>query len=146
MGVDAGDFDGDGDDDLFMTHLMDGETNTLYVNDGTGLLPRRHLSVESGLAARQPRPFTSFGTGWLDFDNDGWLDLVVVNGAVRVLADQIAAGEDYPLRQPNQLFHNAGDGTFTDATARGGAAFAASEVGRGAASATWTRTATSTCS
>jgi hypothetical protein len=84
MGVDAGDFDGDGDLDLFMTHLM-GETNTLYVNDGTGLFEDRTL--ETGLGAPS-FPLTSFGTAWLDYDNDGRLDLFVASGAVRILEEQ----------------------------------------------------------
>ena len=100
MGVDAGDFDGDGDLDLFMTHLM-GETNTLYVNDGSGLFEDRTL--ETGLGAPS-FPYTSFGTASLDYDNDGWLDLLIASGAVRILEEQSRAGEIHPLKQPKQLF------------------------------------------
>ncbi len=128
MGVSAADFDGDGDDDLFMTHLMS-ETNTLYVNDG-GLFEDRTL--ETGLAAGS-LAFTSFGTAWLDVDNDGWLDLMVANGAVKVLEELAAKGDVYPLDQPNQLLINAGGRRFEDASARAGAAFQAAEVSRGAA-------------
>ena len=104
MGVDAGDFDDDGDFDLFLAHLT-GETNTLYVNAGGAVFSDR--SVESGLAAPS-LPFTSFGTGWFDYDGDGWLDLVALNGAVRILEAQARAGDPYPLKQTNQLFHNLG--------------------------------------
>ena len=129
MGVDLGDFDGDGDDDLFMTHVAT-ETNTLYVNDGGGFFEDR--SAMTGLGPPS-LPFTGFGTAWADFDNDGWLDLLVVNGAVRVLEPLVRAGDPFPLHQRNQVFRNLGDGRFEDVTKRAGAAFALSEVSRGAA-------------
>ena len=129
MGVDAGDFDGDGDDDLFMTHIDD-ETNTLYRNDGTGRFD--DWSAESGLAPPS-RGVTGFGAAWFDADNDGWLDLLAVNGHVRIDPLQAAAGDPYPLRQTDQFFRNAGDGRFEDATARAGAHFTEPAVGRGAA-------------
>ncbi|HUP41847.1 MAG TPA: CRTAC1 family protein [Thermoanaerobaculia bacterium] len=134
MGVDAGDFDADGDLDLFLTHLA-GETNTLYVNDGSGLFQDRTL--EHGLGAPS-FPLTSFGTGWIDFDHDGWLDLLTVSGAVRVLEEQARAGDAYPLKQRRQLFRNvppAGGGgrRFEEVGAEAGEVFALAEVGRGAA-------------
>ncbi len=108
MGVDAADFDGDGDEDLFMAHLNE-ETNTLYVNDGSGGFDDR--SAFSGLGPPS-HAFTGFGAGWIDYDNDGWLDLYVVNGAVRTLEDLARAGDPYPLHQTNQLFRNRGDGSY----------------------------------
>ncbi len=129
MGVDAADFDGDGDEDLFMTHLL-GETNTLYVNDGHGWFEDR--SLVSGLAVPS-KAYTSFGTAWFDYDNDGWLDLFAANGEVRVVPILAKAGDNYPLHQPNQLFRNRGDGTFEDISAQAGAVFTLSEVSRGAA-------------
>jgi hypothetical protein len=126
MGVDVADFDGDGDDDLFMAHLM-GETNTLYVNDGSALFEDR--TTESGLGGPS-LSYTAFGTGWLDYDNDGWLDLVLANGAVRILEDQAAAGDPFPLRQPNQLFRNSA-GSFEEVSALAGASFGVPEVSRG---------------
>jgi hypothetical protein len=128
MGVDAGDFDGDGDEDLFLTHLM-GESSTLYVNEGSGLFEDR--TRDFGLASVS-LPYTSFGTSWIDFDNDGRLDLLALNGAVRILESQAAGGELYPLKQPNQLFHNLG-GRFEEVTSRAGESFEISEVSRGAA-------------
>ncbi len=127
MGVDAGDFDNDGDEDLFMTHLTR-ETNTLYVNDGSGLFEDR--SVLSGLGPPS-LALTGFGTAWLDFDNDGWLDILTVNG--RVSSAEERANEPFPYDQRRQLFRNLGDGRFEEVTDRAGAAFAVSEVGRGAA-------------
>ncbi len=129
MGIDSADFDGDGDEDLFLTHLS-GETNTLYVNDGSGLFEDH--SVRSGLGAPSVR-YTAFGTGWLDFDRDGWLDLMILNGAVRTLDAQARAGESYPLKQPNQLFRGDGDGSLAEVTAIAGAPFAMPEVSRGLA-------------
>jgi len=128
MGVDAADFDGDGDLDLFMTHL-DRETNTLYVNDGTGLFVDR--TVQMGLAQPSKR-FTGFGTSWFDYDNDGDLDLLVVNGEVDVIDGQYRAGETVPYAQPNQLFENVGDGRYREVTPEAGAPFEISEVSRGA--------------
>ncbi len=128
MGVSAADFDGDGDQDLFMTHLMS-ETNTLYVNDG-GLFEDRTL--ETGLATGS-LSFTSFGTSWLDVDNDGWLDLLIANGAVKVLEALARQGDVYPLDQANQLLLSVGGQRFEDATARAGPAFKIAEVSRGAA-------------
>ncbi len=129
MGVDVADFDGDGDEDLFLAHLA-GETNTLYVNDGSGLFDDRTLS--SGLGAPS-LSYTAFGTGWLDFDSDGWLDLLVLNGAVRIQEVQAAVGDGYPLRQPNQLFRGDGAGAFVDVSDRAGEIFRLPEVSRGLA-------------
>ncbi len=129
MGVDAGDFDGDGDEDLFVSHLVT-QTNTLYVNDGTGLFEDQ--SVRTGLGPPS-LPFTGFGTSWFDYDNDGWLDVMVVNGAVDLLPRLVQERDPYPLHQTNQLFHNLGTGRFEEVTDRAGAAFEPSEVSRGAA-------------
>ena len=138
MGVDVGDFDADGDDDLFMTHLTK-ETNTLYVNDGSGLFEDR--TAMTGLGGPS-MAYTGFGTAWFDFDNDAWLDLLVVNGAVQASHQRFAirtldvsaqAGEPLPLHQPNQLFRNLGSGRFEEVTERAGAVFELSEVSRGAA-------------
>ena len=129
MGVDAGDFDEDGDDDIFMTHIME-ETNTLFVNDGSGLFEDR--TAAAGLSSISLGK-TGFGTGWFDFDNDGWLDLLVLNGAVRSLAERVRAGDPYPLGQPNHLLRNTGKGKFELASDRAGDSFLLIEVSRGAA-------------
>ena len=129
MGVDAADFDGDGDEDLFMTHLAR-ETNTLYMNDGEGWFEDRTLAM--GLA-NPSFQYTGFGTAWFDYDNDGWLDILAVNGAVTRIEEQMLAGEPFPLRQANQLFRNEGEGRYREVTAEAGPAFAVSLVSRGAA-------------
>ena len=128
MGVDANDFDGDGDEDLLITHLTD-ETNTLYLNDGAGNFDDR--SIETGLGSPS-FAFTGFGTGFVDYDNDGLSDLLVVNGAVQRIREQVLADDPLPLHQRNLLFRNFGGGRFDDVSDRAGAAFELSEVSRGA--------------
>lgn len=129
MGVDAGDFDGNGTEDIFVTHLMD-ETNTLYVNLGRGLFEDRTREAGLGMPGRR---FTGFGTAFFDYDNDGWLDLLVANGAVQLLPDLIRIGDSYPLGQPNQLFHNSGSGKFVEVVDNIAESFQSLEVSRGAA-------------
>ena len=126
MGVTAGDFDGDGDEDLFMTHLAM-ETNTLYVNNGQGLF--RDETNRYGLGGSSA-PFTGFGLHWFDYNHDGALDLFAANGAVTIAESQ--RGSDYPFRQTNQLFQAQG-GRFADVSAQAGPPFELSEVSRGAA-------------
>ena len=129
MGVDVGDVDGDGDGDLFMTHVS-AETNTFYVNDGSGFFADR--SAEAGLGAPS-LPYTGFGAAWFDADNDTWLDALVVNGAVRTIEALARDDDPFPLHEPNQLFRNLGGGRFEDISGRAGEAFTLSEVSRGAA-------------
>jgi hypothetical protein len=102
MGIAVGDFDRDGDEDLVVTHL-DGETHTLYVNQGQGLFDDR--TRELGLTAASISS-TGFGVAWVDIDHDGWLDLAIVNGAVRLQERADLAGDPFPLAQANQLFSN----------------------------------------
>ena len=127
MGVDAGDVDGDGDLDLFMTHLLQ-EVNTLYLNDGNAFFTDRTTS--SGLGSPSIS-VTGFGTSLFDADNDGDLDVVSVNGEVRMVPEQQAAGDPFPLRQPDHLFLNQGAGDFVDAHERV-PVFAEPRVSRGA--------------
>ena len=129
MGVDAGDFDNDGDEDLFIGELL-GQGADMYVNDGTGTFSDD--SARTGLRAPS-LAVTTFGAGWLDVDNDGWLDVVTVNGAVTHAVEALARKERFALQQKKQVFHNLGNGRFEDATARTGEAFAMAEVGRGLA-------------
>ena len=127
MGVDAGDFDNDGDFDLFMTHLPT-EGNNLYENDGTGLF--EDASIRTGLGpASHGR--TGFGTAWLDVDNDGWLDLLAVNGAIEAIDGR--GDQPFPYDETNLLFRNLRNGRFEDVTDGAGAALRLSEISRGAA-------------
>ncbi len=127
MGVDAGDFDEDGDEDLFMTHLT-AEGNNLYVNDGSGMFEDESAPSRLG---PDSLPYTGWGSAWFDFDNDGWLDLIAVNGTVEALPE--LDGDPFPYGQPNTLFRNLGDGSFEEVTDRAGAVFDLVETSRGAA-------------
>jgi hypothetical protein len=129
MGVDAGDFDNDGDEDLFVTELT-GQGSELYVNDGAGIFVEQ--GARSGLRFAS-LPFTGFGTAWFDFDNDGWLDILTVNGAVTSVEELVRAKDPFPLSQRKQLFRNVGGGRFEDVTKSAGAIFQKAAVGRGAA-------------
>jgi hypothetical protein len=129
MGVDAGDFDRNGTEDIFVTHLMD-ETNTLYTNLGKGIFEDR--TREAGLGMPGHR-LTGFGTLFFDYDNDGWPDLLVANGAVQLLPELMRKGDPFPLGQPNQLFHNDGKHKFVEVSDQAGDAFQLLEVSRGAA-------------
>jgi enediyne biosynthesis protein E4 len=129
MGVDAGDFDNDGDEDLFITELT-GEGSNLYVNDGTAVFEDR--SAHSGLGPRS-LPYTGFGAAWFDFDNDGWLDVATMNGTIAAIEALRRANDPFPLRQRKQLFRNLANGQFEEVTDSAGAAFRLSDVGRGAA-------------
>jgi hypothetical protein len=121
MGVTLGDYDHDGKLDLFITNFDD-DYNTLYHNDGKGSFT--DVSYAAKVAAVS-LPYVGWGTRFFDYDNDGWVDLLVVNGHV------------YPqlpsYRQRNFVHHNNHDGTFTEVGAQLGAPFTEKRTGRGAA-------------
>jgi hypothetical protein len=127
MGVALGDYDRDGDEDLFVTNII-AETFALYVNDGLGGFEDRRGAAD---LARPTAGLTGFGTDFVDYDNDGWLDLFTTNGAVNIVERQ--RGEPVPYKMPNVLFRNLGNGRFADVSRDGGAAFQRPEVGRAAA-------------
>ena len=127
MGTDFGDYDRDGDMDLFVTNFAF-ETNTLYQNDGQGRFAI--ASGRLGLGAASLRPL-GFGTRFLDYDNDRDLDLFVANGHVMDVVAEWDSTQTY--RQTNQLFRNEDGQRFTDVSASMGSAFAQANVGRGTA-------------
>ena len=90
----------------------------------------RDLSAISGLG-QISLPYTGWGTAWFDFDNDGWLDLLTVNGTI--VAGEGHAKQPFPYDQRKVLFRNLGNGRFEDVTSKAGASFELSEAGRGAA-------------
>ena len=107
MGVDAGDYDNDGDIDLWVSNFSM-EANCLMQNDGDGYF--EDVTFDTNLAG--PSFYAlGFGTRFIDFDNDGWLDLLVGNGHIWDNVRQIDATQSYA--QPVQLFHNRG-GKQTD--------------------------------
>lgn len=127
MGIDARDFDADGDLDLLMTHF-EAQTNTLYVNDGGYFSDRT-----SALGLSDSFPFTGFGTAIVDLDNDGFMDMYVANGRVRVTLDpQVDVSRD-PYAEPNLLFRGTGDLTFREVLPRGGTETQLVHTSRGAA-------------
>jgi hypothetical protein len=127
MGVASGDYDADGDEDLFVTNIA-GETFALYQNDGRGAFDDVRVRAGVGQATA---PFTGFGTEWIDYDNDGWLDLLAVNGAVNMI--ERLRGQPHPFRMRSLLFHNEGDGRLRDVSTEAGAAVLNEGVSRGAA-------------
>ena len=129
MGADAGDLLGHGVEDLVVA-TIGGQHTDLFANDGKGWF--EDLSYKSGLAFATRR-YTGFSIGMLDYDNDGWLDLFVVNGAVRTIEDEARKGSRYPYAEPNLLLHNNGNGRFEDVSSNAGSAFSSFQVGRGAA-------------
>jgi hypothetical protein len=129
MGIDAGDFDNDGDEDLFITNWM-AQMNVIYVNDGRAAFEDRRGATGLGPPSLAK---TGFGTAWFDYDNDSWLDLLAVNGSVAIIEAQARNKDPFPLKMPNQLYRNLGNGRFEDVSARAGKAFSLSEVSRGAA-------------
>jgi hypothetical protein len=126
MGIAAGDFDNDGLIDLLVTNLSK-EGATLFRNDGKGFF--YDASLKFGITGPTFN-LTGFGTGWLDYDNDGRLDLFIANGAVTIMEG--LRGNPYPFRQRKLLLHNEGR-TFRDVTAQAGGGLQDAEVSRGAA-------------
>ena len=125
MGTDFGDYDRDGDMDLFVTNFAF-ETNTLYQNDGQGQFTI--ASGRLGLGEASLRPL-GFGTRFFDYDNDCDLDLFVANGHVMDVVAEWDSTQTY--HQTNQLFRNEDGQHFADVSASMGPAFAQANVGRG---------------
>jgi hypothetical protein len=124
MGTDFGDVDGDGDLDLFVSnHEL--ETHTLYRNLGRGLFSE--ATVEAGLST-PTLPFVGFGTAFVDHDNDGDLDIGIVNGHVVNIPTLVRPGAT--LAQRKLLFANDGRGRMREIGRQAGPGFAEERVGR----------------
>jgi hypothetical protein len=128
MGVAVGDYDGSGRFSLWVTNFSE-EYNALYHNDGDRFTD---LSFRSRTAAAS-LPYVGWGNAFLDYDNDGWLDLLAVNGHVYPQLDHAPRGGSAGYRQRKLLYHNRGDGTFDEVGARYGAAIMEDRVSRGLA-------------
>ncbi len=126
MGVAVGDFNLDGNLDIFKTHFSD-DTSVLYQNDGTGNF--NDVTAMTGIAVETR--YTSWGTGFADFDNDGWPDIAVVTGSVYPEVE--AKFSQYPLKTPRMIFRNLGDGRFEELIEEAGPGIAAAHCSRGCA-------------
>lgn len=129
MGIIAADFFHHGQIDLFITHLKS-EHATFYQNLGEGHFV--DITANLGLDATT-RPYTGFGTGAIDFDNDGASDIFITNGGVQIDPSQERAGIAVPLRQRSLLFHNIGENQPEFNLIQGCACLDHEETGRGAA-------------
>jgi hypothetical protein len=113
MGATIGDYNGDGRLDIFKTNFSD-DTSTLYRNNGDGTFDDVTSAAGLGLYTK----YLGWGTMFLDFDNDGWPDLLLVNGHVYPEVDKNNLGSNY--EEPRILYHNLGKGTFADISASAG--------------------------
>jgi len=127
MGVDTGDYDGDGKMDLVITNL-DFQMHSLHRGLGNGLFA--NATTESGIGF-VTLPFVGFGVAFLDFDNDAQLDIAIVNGHVLDNAPLYRAGSTYEQRK--LLFRNTAPRRFTEVGRSMGGAFTTENVSRGLA-------------
>jgi len=126
MGVAVGDYDRNGTVDLFKTNFA-GDTSTLYANDGKGSCEDRTFAAGIGLNTR----WLGWGVGFLDLDNDGWLDLFLVNGHVYPEVQRVQTEAGY--KQRKIVYRNLGNGRFQDVSERLGPPVTTPAAGRGAA-------------
>jgi enediyne biosynthesis protein E4 len=126
MGSTIADYNGDGRLDIFKTNFSD-DTPILYRNDGDGVFTDVTFAAGLGLHTQ----YLGWGTMFFDFDNDSWPDLVLANGHVYPEVDQFHLGSGY--MEPRVLYHNNGNATFTDVSAKAGPAFSAVASARGLA-------------
>jgi enediyne biosynthesis protein E4 len=126
MGAAIGDYDTDGDLDIFKTHFTE-DTNVLYRNDGRGTFDDATSSAGLGVETR----YTGWGATMNDFDNDGWPDLLYVTGSVYPEVEKTLAA--YPWRTPRVVFRGLGNGAFEELIEDAGPGIAAPHSSRGAA-------------
>jgi enediyne biosynthesis protein E4 len=127
MGVDFGDYNHDGNLDLFVTNYTD-QVNNLYRNLGSGAFSDMSWAAKLGQPSYR---YIKWGTGFADFDNDGWADIFVANGHVYPQVDAIPNSPGY--KEPMQMFRNNRDGTFEDISKASGVFDIPPESRRGAA-------------
>jgi len=126
MGVGAGDYNLDGHIDLVKTHFLDQPTG-IYRNDGKGNFD--DATTEVGL--NHDSRYICFGAGLVDFDNDGYPDILITTGSVYPELNRVSP--KYALRTPRVLFRNRGDGAFAEVGSEGGPGIADCHCSRGLA-------------
>jgi enediyne biosynthesis protein E4 len=126
MGVAVGDYDRNGTLDVFKTNFA-GDTSTLYANSGDGYCEDRTFAAGVGINTR----WLGWGAGFLDLDNDGWLDLFLANGHVYPEAWQIPGEASY--KQRKVVYWNRAGARFEDVSERLGAPVTTPAAARGAA-------------
>lgn len=126
MGVAAADYAGDGHMSIFRTNFSD-EFETLYRNRGNGNFD--DVTLDAGLG--QNTRYVGWGTGFFDFNNDGWKDLLLVNGHVFPEVESLHIDIHYKDRAI--LYENLGNGRFQDISKEAGPAFLEKHSSRGAA-------------
>lgn len=126
MGLAIGDYTSDGELDIVKTHFAD-DVPGLYRNDGHGFFSDE--SIAAGL--RPSARHIEWGTGLVDFDNDGLPDLFYVTGSVYPEVE--AVNPDYPYRGPRFLFRNLGGGSFENVTQQCGSGLTTPHSSRGCA-------------
>ena len=125
MGADFGDYDNDGYLDLIVTNFQ-GQTNTLYHNEGNGLFSDVSYVSKIGTMSL---PYLAWGVSFCDYDNDGYQDLFIANGH---LDENVQAFDPTGFyEQPNLLFRNNRDGTFDEVSIDSGSGMRLEKVSRG---------------
>jgi hypothetical protein len=127
MCMSLGDYDNDGHLDLYISDFQK-SSDHIWHNDGKGSFTE--VSDEAGLTIPTYNVL-SFGGGFFDYDNDGWLDLFIANGHVYEEVERVTP--DIHYKQINSLFHNEGNGKFTEVTGTAGDGFSKPYAARGAA-------------
>jgi len=127
MCISLGDYDNDGNLDLYVSDFQK-SSDHLWHNDGKGFFDE--VSDEAGITV-PTREVLSFGGGFFDYDNDGWLDIFIANG--HVYPEVETATPEAHYRQINTLFHNERNGKFVETTKQAGPGFDTPHVGRGVA-------------